>query len=131
MTRAKITLTVLLVVMLGLLVLVVLGRGATPAAYWGVGWGAIAGGLNIAVAGWLLARTLRRRPELAVRVSVGGFFVRMLLLLGLTFAFWKTDGVDEMSFAVSFMIFFFAFLFVEIVLLDRVSRRSKGAGVES
>ena len=131
MKRSTIMLGTMSLVLLVLLALVVVGRGATAASYWGVAWGAIVGGLNIAVSGWLLARTLRRRPERAILVSVGGFFVRLVVLLGLTFAFWKTDGVDEMSFAVSFVIFFFAFLFVEIALLERVSRRSKGAGVES
>ncbi len=131
MKRATIMLGLMSALLLGLLVLVVIGRGGSSASLWGVGWGAIVGGVNIALGGWLLAWTLKNRPQKAIQVSVGGFFVRLVALLGLTYAFWKMDGVDEMSFAVSFVIFFFAFLFVEIALLERASKRTKNAGVES
>ncbi len=119
-------------VTLGLLVLLLATRGWEAAALRGTGYGAALGLLNIVVSGWLLSWSMKNRPEKSIQFALGGFFFRLILLMGLTYAFWKNDGVDEMSFAVSFVIFFFVFLFIEIAILGRAAkRRTSNAGAES
>ena len=43
-------------------------------------------------------------------IDLGGFFVRLVVLLVLTYVFWITPGIDAITFAISFVIFFFLFL---------------------
>jgi hypothetical protein len=110
------------------LVAVVVYRGLDGAVLVGLGLGAGLGAVNLAAGGFLLSWTLRRRPKWALAVSLGGFFVRLGLLLGLTYAFWAPEWVDAVTFAIGFVVFFFLFLVVEIGIVGRVSKTQAKAG---
>jgi hypothetical protein len=110
------------------LVVVLLVRGLDGPALAGLGIGGALGAVNLAAGGLLLAFTLRRRPKAALAVSLGGFFVRLGVLLGLTYGFSTVEAVDEITFAVSFVVFFFLFLVVEIGIVSRASKRPAGTG---
>ena len=51
-----------------------------------------------------------------------GFFGRLVLVVGLLFAFHRTDAVDGVAFALVFMLFFFVYLGLEVVLVERALR---------
>ncbi len=103
-------------------------RGIDGPSLAGLAVGAGLGFLNLAVGGLLLYWTLKRRPKSALIVSLVGFFVRLGLLLGLTYYFWYIDSVDAVTFAISFVIFFFLFLVVEIGIVGRASKGPVGTG---
>ncbi len=88
--------------------------------------GALAGLLNLAVSYVLAERALKRSMSAAFAVLLGGFFARLLLLVALVFLFHKTEGVNEIAFALTFIIFFFLYVGVEIVLVSR-GVRSQGS----
>ena len=71
---------------------------------------------------------MRRRPTAALAVSLGGFFLRLVILLGLTYWFWDMPSVSAITFAISFVVFFFLFLFVEVGIVSRASKGSAGSG---
>lgn len=125
----------LLVIVMGILTVgalaaVVAFRGLEGPVLVGLAIGAGLGGLNLAVGGFLLSWALRRRPKAALAVSLGGFFVRLGLLLGLTHAFWGVSSVDAVTFALAFVVFFFLFLVVEIRIVGRASKRAANAGAD-
>jgi len=107
------------------LVGVLLYRGIDGPSLAGLGIGAGLGFVNLAGSGLLLFWALKRRPKSALTISLGGFFVRLGLLLGLTYWFWDVESVDAITFAISFVIFFFLFLVVEIGIVGRASKTSK------
>ncbi len=110
------------------LVAVVLYLGPTGPVFAGLGIGAGLGGFNLVVGGWLLSWTLRYRPKATIAVTMGGFFLRLGLLLGLTYWFWEVPSVNAITFAVSFVVFFFLFLFVEVGIVSRASKGTAGSG---
>jgi hypothetical protein len=110
------------------LVAVVLKWGTTGPVLAGLGIGAGLGGINLVVSGWLLSWAMRRRPKAALAVSLGGFFLRLVILMGLTYWFWDMPSVEAVTFAISFVIFFFLFLFVEVGIVSRASKGSAGSG---
>jgi len=85
----------------------------------GLAIGAGLGVLNLAVGGWITLRALRRGMKSAMATLLGGFFARMLVVVGLLILFQRTGGVDPVAFALSFMIFFFAYLGMEVLLVER------------
>jgi len=91
----------------------------------GLAIGAGLGVLNLAVGGWITLRALRRGMRSAMATLLGGFFARLVAVAGLVILFQRTDGVDAIAFALSFMIFFFAYLGVEVLLVER---RTNGGG---
>jgi hypothetical protein len=134
-SRTKVGALRLLVIVMGLLtvaalVAIVALRGLEGPVLAGLAIGAGLGGLNLAVGGFLLSWALRRRPKAALAVSLGGFFVRLGLLLGLTYAFWSVPSVDAVTFAIGFVVFFFLFLVVEIGIVGRASKRAANAGAD-
>lgn len=84
--------------------------------------GALVGLLNLAVSYVLAERALKRGMNAAFAVLLGGFFARLLLLAALVFLFHKTEGVNEIAFALTFMVFFFLYVGAEIVLVSRAVR---------
>ena len=110
------------------LLAVVIFRGLEGPALAGLGIGAGLGAVNLALGGGLLWWTLKRRPKAALIVSLVGFFARLGILLGLTYWFWSVPEVDAITFAVSFVVFFFLFLVVEIGIVSRASKGPAGTG---
>jgi ATP synthase I chain len=105
---------------IGLLVVVAVtfvepdGDGARGAAI-----GAGLGILNLA-AGYLVTRhSLRQGMKSAMATLAGGFIARLLVVVGLMLLFRRTGSVDPAAFALTFLVFFFAYLGVEMILVER------------
>ncbi len=108
-----------------LLVIVMLTQYELAGPTWaGIGMGAALGTLNLFIGTALTGRALKRSNQAVLRTMLGGFFIRLLALAGLIFAFHKLSWIDETAFALAFMVFFCLFLAVEIRIIDRSLRRA-------
>ncbi len=81
--------------------------------------GAGLGLVNLAVGYVVTRRTLRQGMKSVMTTLVGGFLVRLLVLVGLMLFFRRTGSVDPAAFALTFLVFFFVYLGVEMVLVER------------
>lgn len=114
---------------MGLLVLAALafvepnGDGARGAAI-----GAGLGLLNLAVGYVITRRSLQHGMKSAMATLAGGFIARLLVLTGCILLFRRTGSVDPAAFALTFLVFFFAYLGVEMILVER-SLTAPGPGV--
>lgn len=85
----------------------------------GTAIGAGLGILNLVVGYFLTRRALRQGMKSALRTLLTGFFVRLVLIVGLTLVFQRVGSVDAVAFALTFMVFFFLYLGVEVLLVER------------
>ena len=105
---------------IGLLVMAALvfiepdGDGARGAAI-----GAALGVVNLAVGYIVTRRSLRQGMKSAMATLAGGFLARLFVVAGLMLLFRRTDSIDPAAFALTFMVFFFAYLGLEMVLVER------------
>ena len=105
---------------IGLLVIAALvfiepdGDGARGAAI-----GAALGFVNLALGYLVTRRSLRQGMKSAMATLAGGFLARLFVVVGLMLLFRRTDSIDPAAFALTFMIFFFAYLGLEMVLVER------------
>jgi ATP synthase protein I len=81
--------------------------------------GAGLGLVNLAVGYVLTRRTLRQGMKSAMTTLAGGFLVRLLVVVGLMLLFRRTGSVDPAAFALTFLVFFFVYLGVEMLLVER------------
>jgi len=93
----------------------------------GAGAGAGLGLINLGVGSRLTARALRQGLRSVMGLVLGGMIVRLLLLCGLVLLFHFVDAVNEVAFALSFMVLFFVYVGVEVLLVERTLRRKRGA----
>lgn len=113
---------------IGLLVVVALvfiepdGDGARGAAI-----GAGLGLLNLGVGYFVTKRSLRHGMKSAMTTLAGGFIARLFVVAGLMLLFRRTGSVDPAAFALTFMVFFFAYLGLEMVLVERSTARTREA----
>jgi len=113
---------------IGLLVVVALafiefdGDGARGAAV-----GAGLGLLNLGVGYLVTKRSLRHGMKSAMATLAGGFFARLFVVAGLMLLFRRTESIDPAAFALTFMVFFFAYLGLEMVLVERSTAQSNRA----
>ena len=85
----------------------------------GVVIGAAIGLLNLTV-GYVLTRwALRREMKTALRTVVGGFIARLTVVAGLMILFQRTAIADPTAFALTFLVFFFVYLGLEVFLVER------------
>lgn len=99
------------------------GDGARGAAI-GAGLGLV----NLGVGYLVTRRALRQGMKSAMTTLVGGFIARMFVVVGLMLLFRRTDSIDPAAFALTFLIFFFVYLGVEMILVERSLTRP-GPGV--
>jgi len=85
----------------------------------GAGIGAALGLLNLAVGYRMTSRAVTLGLNPALRILVGGFFVRLVLLAGLLLWFHSIPSIDEVAFALLFMLFFFVLVALEIVIVEK------------
>lgn len=85
----------------------------------GTAVGAGLGLLNLAVGYLVTRRALRRGMKSAMTVLLSGFFVRLLAVVGLMIVFQRTKAADPVAFALTFLVFFFVYLGIEVVLVER------------
>ena len=95
------------------------GDGARGAAI-GAGLGLV----NLGVGYLVTKRSLRHGMKSAMATLAGGFLARLFVVAGLMLLFRRTDSVDPAAFALTFMVFFFAYLGLEMVLVERSTAQS-------
>jgi predicted Na+-dependent transporter len=89
--------------------------------------GAALGLLNLGVGYAVTRRSLRHGMQSAMATLAGGFIARLFVVVALMLVFRRTDSVDPAAFALAFLVFFFAYLGVEMILVDRTLTRPSGA----
>lgn len=90
--------------------------------------GAGLGLLNLAVGYAVTRRSLRHGMKSAMATLAGGFIARLFVVVALMLLFRRTGSVDPAAFALTFLVFFFAYLGVEMVLVERsLTRPADGA----
>jgi hypothetical protein len=99
------------------------GDGARGAAI-GAGLGLV----NLGVGYVVTRRSLRHGMKSAMTTLAGGFIARLFVVVGLMLLFRRTGSVDPAAFALTFLVFFFAYIGVEMILVERSMARS-GPGV--
>jgi hypothetical protein len=97
------------------LAFVELDREGVRGALIGAGLGLV----NLAVGYVLTRRTLRQGMKSAMTTLAGGFIVRLFVVVGLMLLFRRTGSVDPAAFALTFLVFFFVYLGVEMLLVER------------
>jgi hypothetical protein len=75
--------------------------------------------LNLAVGYLVMRRALRQDTKQALMTIVGGMLARLLVLAGLMVLFQRTGAADPAAFAVTFLVFFFVYLGIEVLLVER------------
>jgi predicted Na+-dependent transporter len=89
--------------------------------------GAGLGLLNLAVGYLVSRRALSRGMKSATATLAGGFFARLVVVAGLVLIFQRTDAVDPAAFALTFLVFYFVFLGVEVLLVERSANQAREA----
>jgi hypothetical protein len=113
---------------IALLVLVALAFVTPDAdAARGAAVGAGLGLANLGVGYVVTQRSLRDGMKSAMATLAGGFFARLVVVVGLMLLFRRTGSVDPAAFALTFLAFFFAYLGVEMILVERSLTRSREA----
>ena len=92
----------------------------------GIAIGAGLGLANLAISYKLTVRSLAKGMNSMMGVLMGGFFARLVLLVGLMLIFQGTPAISAASFALTFMIFFFANLVLEILLVSKTWQGNGG-----
>ena len=81
--------------------------------------GAGLGLVNLAVGYAVTRRSLRQGMKSAMATLAGGFIARLFVVVALMLLFRRTGSVDPAAFALTFLVFFFAYLGVEMILVER------------
>ena len=90
------------------------GDGARGAAV-GAGLGLV----NLALGYLVTRRALRHGMKSAMATLAGGFIARLFVVVSLMIVFRRTDSVDPAAFALTFLVFFFVYLGLEMLLVER------------
>jgi hypothetical protein len=85
----------------------------------GTAIGAGLGIANLAVGYFLTRRALRQGMKSALKTLMSGFLVRLTVIAVLTIVFQRTASIDAVAFALTFLVFFFVYLGVEVMLVER------------
>ena len=81
--------------------------------------GAGLGLLNLGLGCLVMRRALRRGMKQALMTVVAGMIARLLVVAGLMVLFQRTGAADPTAFALSFLVFFFVYLGLEVLLVER------------
>lgn len=90
------------------------------AAARGIAVGAALGIVNIVVSLLIAQRSLRKGMQSIMTTIVGGFGIRLVMLVGLFLAFKQSSVIDAPAFALTFVVFFFVYAAAEILMVERV-----------
>jgi hypothetical protein len=85
----------------------------------GVLVGAGLGLLNLGLGYPIMRRALRQGTKQALMTVAGGMIARLVLVAGLMILFQQTGTADPAAFALTFLAFFFVYLGVEVLLVER------------
>ena len=89
--------------------------------------GAALGLVNLILGYRATRRTLRRGMTSAIATVAGGFIARLVIVAGLVIVFQQTGAADPTAFALTFLAFFFVFLVVEVLMVERSLSKPGGA----
>ena len=89
--------------------------------------GAGLGLVNLAVGYVVTQRSLRNGMQSAMATLAGGFIARLIVVVSLMLLFRRTGAIDPAAFALTFLAFFFAYLGVEMILVERSLTRAREA----
>lgn len=111
-------------VMIGAFVALLLAAAAAFVKFDGHGLrgtavGAGLGVLNLALGLLATRRALRLKMSSAVGTVAGGFILRLFAVVVLMVVFQRTEAVDPAAFALTFLVFFFVYLGVELLMVER------------
>ena len=81
--------------------------------------GAGLGLVNLGVGYLLTRRALRHGMKSAMATLTGGFIARLFVVVSLMILFRRTDSIDPAAFALTFLVFFFVYLGLEMLLVER------------
>lgn len=81
--------------------------------------GAGLGLFNLMVGYLMTRRTLRHGLSTAMATIAGGFIARLVVITAVTLVFQRTGLASPTSFALTFMLFFFVHLGVEVLMVQR------------
>ena len=81
--------------------------------------GAGLGLINLGVGYLVTRRSLRHGMKSAMATLAGGFLARLFVVVGLMLVFRRTDSIDPAAFALTFLVFFFAYLGLEMLMVER------------
>jgi predicted Na+-dependent transporter len=90
-------------------------RGGARGAVIGAGLGLV----NLGVGYLVTRRALRHGMKSAMATLAGGFIARLFVVVSLMIVFRRTDSVDPAAFALTFLVFFFVYLGLEMLLVER------------
>ncbi|HEY4409441.1 MAG TPA: ATP synthase subunit I [Acidimicrobiia bacterium] len=93
----------------------------------GAAVGAGLGLVNLAVGYLLTRRALQNGMKSAMATLAGGFAARLFALVFLMLVFRRTGSVDPGAFAITFMVFFFAYVGLELLLVERSAATARRA----
>jgi hypothetical protein len=85
----------------------------------GTAVGAGLGLVNLVVGSLVTRRMLRQGMKSAMTMVAGGFIARLVVLVSLMVIFQRTGAADPAAFALTFLVFFFVYLAVEVLLVER------------
>ena len=130
MTARKAAVGILLLLLLALIGagMVLISQGADEPAVTGALVGVGLGGLGLCIESLGLAWALRNKPTWALGVSLGGFFVRLVLVVSLTLVFDGVPSVSAVTFALTYVASFLAFVGIQVWVVSRVMSPGKSAG---
>jgi hypothetical protein len=81
--------------------------------------GVALGLVNLAVGYVVMRRALRNSLKTGLKTVVGGMIARLLVVAGLMILFQRTGAADPAAFALTFLVFFFVHLGLEVFLVER------------
>lgn len=103
------------------------GDGARGAAI-GAGLGLV----NLGVGYLVTRRSLRHGMKSAMATLAGGFLARLFVVVGLMLVFRRTESIDPAAFALTFLVFFFGYLGLEMLMVERsLAPSSSGSAREA
>lgn len=98
----------------------------------GAAIGAGLGLVNLAVGYLVTRRSLRQGMQSAMVTLAGGFIARLFVVVGLMLLFRRTGSVDPAAFALTFLVFFFVYLGMEMIVVERsLTPSSRGTAREA
>jgi hypothetical protein len=85
----------------------------------GIVIGAGLGLLNLVLGYLVMRRALRQGMKAALMTVAGGMIARLLVVAGLMVLFQRTGTADPAAFALTFLVFFFVYLGLEVLLVEQ------------
>ena len=110
--------------------LVLIGQGGDDATLTGALVGVGLGGLSLLIESVSLTWSLRQKPSWTLGISLGGFFVRLVLVVVLTLVFDGIESVSAVTFALTYVVSFLAFVGVQVWAVSRMMDRASRARAE-